>query len=363
MDYSKRLLVCSVVCAWGVLNLGSLAAPASAADIALTIGGSISAAPSTPDVNDSFTVTVTANASAPTVLGGENKVSEDISYSYDWSQSPSPFSGAPAASSSSSGSFATEGTYTIRCTVTASGSAVYQDDEANQVAKTLGGSRAFQIDVSVGSTPDVDTVVVSSLDKFSVGKTGISVSATATYNGNPVSGVTISFSGDLTFSATSAVTDATGVATVTASAGSSPSASQDNSTVTASADDGNGGAVNDGEDFTIVKVNTVSPTSASTLVGHITTNSACSATFTFTISPASSGVPLTFSFEPDSGGTNISASMDSTSANTNDSGQASVTVTSSDTVQSRTVTGTYQMSSKSATVSFDPIAGVTPSAN
>jgi hypothetical protein len=203
-----------------------------------------------------------------------------------------------------------------------------------------------------------NVIVVTELDKVSVNQTGITVTATVTNSGSPVSGETVTFSGDLTFSSATATTDSTGVATVTATAGTSSTSAAGGSKVSASVSDGDGSTVDDDEDFTIVEVTGVSPTDPRILVGGITTNSECSVTLTFTVSPAVSGVSIAFSFSPDAGGTNKAATMDNTSATTDTSGQATVKITSSDTVQSRTVQGTYQASSKTTSVSFDPLGDI-----
>ena len=208
-----------------------------------------------------------------------------------------------------------------------------------------------------------DSVEIAALDMFSINKTGISVSATVTGGGSPISGVTVGFSSsDLTFpSGSTAVTNGSGVATVTASTGGSPSSSQDSSSVTATTQC-DYPDVTDSEAFTVVEVSTVSPTSAHIVVGGYTDNSLYAVDVTFTVAPAMAGVPLTFQFEGDSWrGIDRDAQLEVQSSTTNANGQAVVRVRSSDWEKTATVRGCFEGSYCSADVTFDGITACPPS--
>jgi len=206
-----------------------------------------------------------------------------------------------------------------------------------------------------------DAISMSDLTVYSINKTGISISATVTCKGNPAPNLTVTFScGALTFpGGATAVTNASGVATVTANTGSTPSSALDAETVTASVPDGIGNTYGAHDDFTVVKVNDPTPASPSIIVGHYPTNSLYSVLLTFTVSPAISGVPVTFSFQSGQNGFNHAATLEDGASATDANGQTTVRVRSSDLEQSKTVLGTYQESSGSTGVTFLGLTDVT----
>ena len=206
-----------------------------------------------------------------------------------------------------------------------------------------------------------DSVEIAALDMFSINKTGISVSATVTGGGSPISGVTVGFSSsDLTFpSGSTGVTNGSGVATVTASTGSSPSSSQDSSSVTATTQC-DYPDVTDTEYFTVVKVNDPTPSDPKILDGGFSVDSLYSVVLTYTVSPAISGVPVGFEFQNGGGQGSPrerNASLESPDSSTNASGQATVRVRSSDMRETVTVKCTYQESYGSTGVTFEGITG------
>jgi hypothetical protein len=189
----------------------------------------------------------------------------------------------------------------------------------------------------------------------SVNQSAIPVRATLMAGSTPVSGRSVTFSSsDLSFSSSTAVTDASGVATVTATASSSPSAALNASSVTASFD-----SVSDTANFTIVEVYPTSANSDSIIVGALAVDSLYSSLLTFTVSPAISGVPLTFSFQSGTGvGYSIPAALESPSASTDASGCGTVRLRSGDLRENATVMCTYEASTATKTVAITGITSV-----
>ena len=199
---------------------GALHAAALAGDVAVTPtsvdGVVVNISPAA--VGQDVQATIAVNASAPPQVGQQTLVSEALTYEYTWSFSPdgsidsvSPSQNPSSqTSSTATGSFPTPGEKTISVTVTIGGTADYSwvDADGNAQTVTLGvsGSAQFQIDVDVYQA---DAISITPLDKFSINKTGISVSAFVSCLGAPVSGVTVTFSGGLSFSSTTAATSVT----------------------------------------------------------------------------------------------------------------------------------------------------------
>ena len=201
---------------------GALHAASLAGDVAVTPtsvdGVVVSISPAA--VGQDVQATIAVNASAPPQVGQQTLVSEALTYSYAWSFSPDGSIGSvdpppnqqPSSQSNSSatGSFPTPGQKTISVTVTIGGTADYSwvDADGNTQTVTLGvsGSSPFQIDVDVYQA---DAISITPLDKFSINKTGITVYAFVSSLGAPVSGVTVTFSGGLSFSSTTAATSVT----------------------------------------------------------------------------------------------------------------------------------------------------------
>lgn len=204
-----------------------------------------------------------------------------------------------------------------------------------------------------------DAISISDLTMYSISKTGISISATVTCEGNAAPNLTVTFScGALSFpGGATAVTNASGVATVTANTGSSPSSALDAETITASVPDGIGNTYEAHDHFTVVKVNSPTPASPSIIVGHYPTDSLYSVLLTYTVSPAISGVPVSFSFQSGQNGVNYAATLENGSSATDSNGQSTVRVRSSDLEQAMTVLGTYQESSGSTGVTFLGLTG------
>jgi len=232
-------------------------------------------------------------------------------------------------------------------------------------AKVIGAGAYSGIPVSddaqkAGDVIQADSITVGSLDKFSINKTDISVTATVTCCGENAGGLTVTFSGDMTFDGDgTAVTNDSGVATITASTGATPSASLDSSSVTASVDNGLGTPVTDDEDFTIVEVNDPTPVNPNILVGNLPDNDLYSVVLTYTVSPAISGVDVEFEFEEGEGeGDEIPAELEDEDDYTDDNGEATVRVRSGDLRETATVKCSYQESSGSTDVTFEGVNSV-----
>jgi hypothetical protein len=241
---------------------------------------------------------------------------------------------------SKSGTASTAGTYSISAACDATNPAHGSDSETLKIFAC-------------------DAISISDLAVYSISKTGISISAMVTCKGNPAPNLTVTFScGALTFpDGATAVTNASGVATVTANTGNTPSSALDAETVTASVPDGIGNTYEAHDHFTVVKVNDPTPADPKIIDGHLT-DSIYKVVLTYTVSPAISGVPVEFAFETGEGqGDLIPASLLDASSSTNGSGQATVTVQSSDLRETATVKGTYQASSSSTDVTFQGING------
>ena len=199
------------------------------------------------------------------------------------------------------------------------------------------------LDLAVGIRPHI-----------SVNQTGITV--TATLAGlTPIGGQTISFSSsDLTFSSSTATTDAAGVATVTATASGTPSTGLDAASVTASS-----GPISATDGFTIVSVGITSASSDSILVGAYTDNSLYTSLLTYTVNPPIAGVPLTFALQSGTGvGYSIAAALENPSASTDASGVGTVRLRSGDLRETATVKCTFGASTATKDVTFTGITGV-----
>jgi len=362
--------------AW-VVPVGFLAlvlngiATSEADTVAATISASgPDASPNPAYAEENIAATVwNVNAVVPSAAGFQQLVadSEELTFAYSWTWSQGGDSGSFSGSTTNSatGSFAAAGTYTIIATVTVSGTAdyTYTDDEGNvqTVQKSVTGTQDFEVDVQVNAAGQANTITVSDLGMYSVNKTGITVEATVTNDGSPVSGATVTFSSSaLTFTGSNpATTNAQGKATVTASAGSTPSGSRDGSSVTASVDDGLGSTASAWDHFTVVKVKNPSQTEHHILVGGYEDDSLYSVVLTFEVSPGISGVPIAFAFEGEEGkGVEVLGRLEDAATASDGNGKATVRVRSSDLEETATVQCTFQSSSGSTDVTFDPITGI-----
>jgi len=129
------MIVVSLVACLSIFVFGS-----GSDTVPATVTGSVTASPDLACVGKDITADCTVNATVPAYYQQEALISSNLKYSYDWGD----FSNKDKASVT--GSFASPGTYTIKVTVTVSGTAKYYPPVGTV---QVSGSATFQVTVKV----------------------------------------------------------------------------------------------------------------------------------------------------------------------------------------------------------------------
>jgi len=260
------------------------------------------------------------------------------------------------------GAFASAGVHRIAAVVTVRGIADYSSvDGAGELyteAVEILGRRTFESTVLVQQETAL-AVLVTAPRCVSVNQRGIVLEARVVRGGEAAAGLPVAFSSDgLTIPPVAAETNADGVATVVAEAGTTPSPHVDGSHVRAVVRDPARGSAMGAARLTVIRLNDPTPEAPRILVGGFSHNELYSVVLTFSVSPAVAGVPLSFAFAPgDRKGFDCLPRLEEASAATDASGRASVRVRSGDVRWSPTILCTAAACNASTTVTFEGITG------
>jgi len=295
-----------------------------------------------------YTVTVPEGEEVEDEAGGQGTVYVAQIYTWDF--------GANAHPEMVSGeghyrvSYSADGTRTIRITMRVE----LRSADTGQVLASDGAMSASKV-VGIYEPP---VLTVSAPSMCSVYQT---ITICATIEDYQISGIPINFAcPDLAFpNGSTATTDASGFATVVATAGSTSSPCMNGTVVSASTQDAAGQPLSDQDSLTIVRMNGPSPANPEIVVGNLPDNSLYTVVLTYSVSPPVAGVPVAFSFAPGEGqGVNYPASLEDGSSTTDANGRAAVRVRSSDLRETAMVRCAYQVSSGATDVTFVGITSV-----